>query len=177
MSHHKQTGYTLLEIIVGILVAIAIVMAATAAYQKQRYTSALDNLMDGLAQVRDGVTALYQVTGVYDTGTINPSSMEDAGLTPEKWSVVGHGPLSQWAIPVGGTRVSMALNNVSQIELTVQTTKESCPRIAGRLYNMVYEMLINGVIVKNSSSTPSVSNIGTACERYAPPRLILKLRR
>ena len=177
MSRHKQTGYTLIEIIVGILVAMAVVMAAMAALQKQRYISDLDQLAEGLPQIRDGVTALYQVVGVYDTGAINPASMDDAGLTPVEWSVVGSGLLSQWATPVGGTQISMALNNVSQIELTVRTSAESCPRIADRLYNMVFEMLINGVVVKGSGATPSVSSIGTACGRYSPPRIILKMYR
>ena len=175
----QQSGYSLIEIIIGIVVALTVVMLATVAYQSHKKKTELGQISEGVVQVKTAVTTLHNTGTSYNNGSINPETLEAAGLTPQEWTVTGSGVGSKWNAPLGGTTVSMSLNPVllGQIELTIDTTLDYCANIATQTINFVFNMEVNGTNVKGGGPLPTVKAIMLACEQTDPPNIKLNIIR
>lgn len=180
LIYKKKKGFSLLEILLVLAIAAAIVGAAFLIYQKVQTSNEIKKEINNIGTIRAGLTSLYgSVASPSANLYMNPVAI-NAKLIPDNMLTTTSGEIkSSWGpVYIGATYLdSGKLGFIIRYE---NVTNEVCAKLASAMANGFNEIKIaasnkgitgipsgGGVAIKSSTVDFSIASATTSCKMYS----------
>lgn len=171
LKKHKK-GFSLLEIILVLAIAAAIIVSAFIIYPKVQYYNRVNQEVKNLSALSAGINSLYvgqpYYTGVSNLTIINAGLVPDNMLLPMSYGYgTGH-IFNSWKGEVilstsnkQGATVVGTLYNITSYNIP----NEDCIKLVSFTAPNYYWIIVNGTTVVGPSTKFDISNASSACSK------------